>query len=86
VVEIYTRLLTGPVVKSDAKQRKRYLENAPWSLEAKTLQGAASSEDAFDAAVSALVMDEHAEALSSLVRALDPITLLEGRMWAPSAR
>ena len=44
---------------------------------------AAATEDAFDAALAALGMAEHAEELGSLVAATDPTSLLEGAMWAP---
>src|SRR2546427_234623 len=52
-VEIFPRLLTGPVVKSRAAERDRYLRLRGWPL------AGAVSEDAFDAEVSALVMDRH---------------------------
>jgi hypothetical protein len=81
VVEIWPRLLTGAVVKSDPQQRQRYLETmadvcVPEGLAAV----AASSEDAFDAAVSALVMSRCSDELSQLQQATDPEALLEGEI------
>ena len=43
----------------------------------------ASSLDAFDAAVAALVMWEHRDDLVALARATDPLTLIEGEIWRP---
>lgn len=76
-VEIFPRLLTGPVVKSRAAERERYLRERGWPA------AAAVSEDAFDAAVSALVMDRHAAALAGLAPAADPVIRREGRIWTP---
>ena len=76
VVEIYPRLLTGPVVKSSALARQTYLEqHYPWL--------ACPTEDAFDAAVSALVMARHSDDLRSLPDEADPELRREGRVWYP---
>ena len=56
VVEIYPRALTGRVIKSDERARRAYLRRHFPEHPADLLERAASSEDAFDAAVSALVM------------------------------
>ena len=84
-VEIYPRLLTGPVRKSDAGARAAYLRNAPWPLPRELEERAAASEDAFDAAVSALRMDEHRGELAALSPAPDGRTRREGAIWAPVA-
>lgn len=76
-VEIFPRLLTGPVVKSRRDAREAYLRARGWPAEA------AVSEDAFDAAVSALVMSRHAAALAALPDECDPVTRREGRIWSP---
>jgi hypothetical protein len=78
-VEIWPRTLTEAVVKSRRDDRARYLaERVPELIE--PLRGvAASSEDAFDAAVSAAVLARHADALLRL-RA-EPEYALEGRIW-----
>lgn len=86
VIEIYPRLLTGAVVKSNHEERRRYLENAFPNLPPMMQTRAASSEDAFDAAVSALVMARHASELAALEQATDPRTLLEGSIWWPGSR
>jgi hypothetical protein len=85
VVEIYPRLFTGPVVKRDGAERRRYLARSRWHLRGPLADLAASSEDAFDAAISALVMAEHLEALGQLTPSTDPVTLLEGAVWVPEA-
>jgi hypothetical protein len=83
VVEIYPRLLTGAVHKRNAERRSRYLDESPWSVNRRFASAIGDSEDAFDAAISALVMSQHADQLVSLARATDPVTLLEGEVWRP---
>jgi hypothetical protein len=78
-VEIYPRLLTGPVVKSSRPAREAYLRTRGWPLEP------ALSEDAFDAAVSALVMSRNQTQLASLPREADPVYAREGRIWTAGA-
>jgi len=81
VMEIYPRLMTGAVRKSDQRARENYLEESPWRLRPETLRLAASTEDAFDAAVSALVLSENATQFAALDQASDPQTLLEGSIF-----
>jgi hypothetical protein len=83
VVEIYPRLLTGAVVKSEPGARGRYLRDRYPDLHRFISEKAASSEDAFDAAVSALVLWEHREELLNLKRSADAQVRLEGWIWAP---
>jgi hypothetical protein len=83
VVEIYPRLLTGPVHKSNAAHRARYLTEGTWAIGAGHAASIAGSEDAFDAAISALVMHGSAAGLTTLGQASDPVTLLEGDIWPP---
>jgi hypothetical protein len=83
VVEIYPRLLTGPVHKRNLDDRIRYLQNSPWVMSERFAQSVHASEDAFDAAISALMMDRHAGELASLEQTSDSVTLLEGEVWAP---
>jgi hypothetical protein len=85
VMEIYPRLLTGPVHKSIRQDRARYLRHAPWRLPPPMAARMVDSEDAFDAAISALVMDRHVAELALLGPASDPVTLLEGDVWRPSS-
>jgi hypothetical protein len=77
-VEIFPRLLTGPVVKSSRSARESYLRSRGWSLEA------SASEDVFDAAVSALVMACHEGELAALPEVTDPVYRREGRIWLAS--
>jgi hypothetical protein len=86
LVEIYPRLLTGPVVKSDPTARTQYLAGPEYAgLPDAVRAEAAASEDAFDALVSALVMRGHAAEFARLRRAQDRRTLLEGAIWRPGA-
>jgi hypothetical protein len=84
VVEIYPRYLSGKVDKSNAIERELYLESRHASESREILDLAASSEDAFDAAVSAACMQRFARDFPRVARlrrsALDR---LEGRIWAP---
>jgi NTP pyrophosphatase (non-canonical NTP hydrolase) len=82
VVEIYPRLLTGPIVKSNADARLDYVTNRFAGLPDQMRLRAASSEDAFDAAVSALTMYEHEGELANLQPGLGKFEL-EGMIWSP---
>jgi hypothetical protein len=84
VVEIYPRVLTGPIRKSSAVERTAHLRAYPIPAGLRTL--AEQSEDAFDAAVSALVMAEHVQALHALKRTTDPFEVVEGSIWMPTSR
>lgn len=77
VVEIFPRLLTGPVRKNSQAERERYLADVPMAAEFR--RRAASSEDAFDATVSAVVMAASADEL--LVLPNEPKYELEGKIW-----
>ena len=86
VLEIYPRLMTGAVHKSDAAERERLLSRRYALLADEHRRLATQSEDAFDAAVSALVMIEHFSDLTSLPPEKDPGVRLEGRIWHPRWR
>jgi hypothetical protein len=86
VLEIYPRLLTGSVRKSDALARAELLATRYPHLDEEHARLATLSEDAFDAAVSALVMIVHAIDLQSLPDEQDPELRLEGRIWHPAWR
>src|SRR5207253_5004720 len=86
VVEIYPRLLTGPVRKSNAAARERLLCDRFPHLSDSHRQLAIGSEDAFDATVSALVMIHHAADLAALAPEADSALKLEGRIWHPGWR
>jgi hypothetical protein len=85
VMEIYPRLLTGPVHKSNRQHRVAYLRAAQWPIPPPFLERMIESEDAFDAGISALVMDRHAGELACLLPTSDPVALLEGDVWRPAA-
>jgi hypothetical protein len=86
VVEIYPRLLTKAVKKSHSGRRADYLAAHYPQLTAELRERAASGEDAFDAAVSALVMAEHIEDLKDLPTVTDRQLVLEGLIWHPGWR
>ena len=83
VVEIYPRTLTGPVKKRRWRARHELLFERFPSQPAPLLERGAGSEDAFDAAVSALVMGEHLEELRGLPPSSDSTVRLEGKIWRP---
>lgn len=83
VIEIYPRLLTGPVKKSSQVDRERYLASGFPEIRAEDVCTAASSEDAFDAAISAVIMARHREEIMRLERASHGTNLLEGWIWSP---
>ena len=80
-VEIYPRLLSGPVVKSDPRERARYLAERVPGMAPLHRRQAVESEDAFDAAVSAMAMWRGRGDLASLPTVSDPQLLKEGWVW-----
>lgn len=86
IVEIYPRLLTGPVHKSNAAARGELLNQRYPGLSPEHRRAAGASDDAFDAAVSALVMIEFAADLAALPFEPDAELRLEGRIWHPRWR
>jgi len=83
VVEIYPRVLTGRVKKGRWSARHAYLRERFPEQPRDLLERAAGSEDAFDAAVSALVMGEHETELQALARPTGPEYGIEGKIWRP---
>jgi predicted nuclease with RNAse H fold len=81
VVEIFPRLLTGAVTKNSQRDRERYL--AALAMPSALRPLAVASEDAFDAAVSALVMAASVDELLGLRH--EPDYALEGKIWQPRA-
>ena len=86
VIEIYPRLLTGKVKKTDRGARIDYLtrEYPDLNLSNSPAREMVESDDAFDAGVSALVMSAHADGFARLERATKPPKSLEGEIWSPS--
>ena len=82
-IEIYPRLLTGSVNKADFDEREAYLAEHCPEIDDTFACKAASSEDAFDAAVSAVVMSRHLDELSTLIKSREDTDLIEGRIWWP---
>lgn len=83
IIEIYPRLLTGPVNKRSFEARKNYLDQRWSDLPLVLRDEILRSEDSFDAAVSALVMDRHRGELEQLPRNGETWERLEGRIWWP---
>ena len=90
LVEMYTRLLTGPVAKSNELARKAYLtarrEAEPelyGGLSRRAVASACGSEDGFDALVCCLEMVRDQEEFAGLKATKDPVLRLEGITWRP---
>jgi Protein of unknown function (DUF429) len=84
-LEIYPRALTGPVLKSRHRARREYLARRFGAQDEVMRERAAGSEDAFDAAVSALVMARHRDELAALEPAPPGSRpRLEGAIWTPA--
>jgi predicted nuclease with RNAse H fold len=81
VVEIYPRALTGAVNKSNPTSRQAYLVGR--TLPAALLPLAEQSDDALDAAISALVMNQNLESLRDPSWSAGPAAALEGATWFP---
>lgn len=90
LVEMYTRLLTGAVAKSNEAARATYLAakkktDAMYTgLSGVAVRHALSSEDAFDALVSVLEMVRWQEEFLRLKATKDEVLLLEGITWRPA--
>jgi hypothetical protein len=82
-VEIYPRLFTGPVVKSRTEARRDYLAANLPHLDAEMTFDAATSEDAFDALVSAFAMSQCEAELRALPVVDDAVMRFEGCVWLP---
>jgi hypothetical protein len=89
LVEMYTRLLTGAVKKSNAEARKVYLaerrmtDAAFAGISRKVLTAAEGSEDAFDALVCAVEMVRRRGEFPGLKATEDQTLRLEGITWRP---
>lgn len=79
--EIYPRWFTGPLSKSLRRSRALHLANHPLPAPRALVELAESSEDAFDAALSALAL-AGARAPED-PREMDALFGLEGRIWRP---
>ncbi len=85
LVEVYPRAMTGPVVKSSAPARAHRAAADP-RIPDDLRDAVAATEDAFDAALTALAMAGHADELASLAALTDPTSRLEGAMWLGGPR
>lgn len=89
LVEMYTRLMTGAVAKSNVEARRAYLAakkrtDAVYApVTRAVLAKAYAGEDAFDALVSVLEMARHADDFARLRATTDPDLRCEGLTWRP---
>ena len=84
-IEIYPKILQkSQVIKKEPSSRESYIEKHHGHLPDKWKQKAAQNDDAFDAAVSALVMWEHLDELITLPETLNLEYRLEGIIWHPN--
>ncbi|HEX4575707.1 MAG TPA: hypothetical protein VH117_00030 [Edaphobacter sp.] len=94
VVEMYTRLLTGAVAKSNALARREYLLAkkrmdaadvglAYSKLSRGVMAKAMGSEDAFDALVCCMEMVQWRQEFAGLKATRDEVLRLEGITWRP---
>jgi hypothetical protein len=84
IIEIYPRLFSGPVVKSDGAERERYLtdlETSGLEFPREMLAIATSNEDAFDAFVSVVGMWRQRDDLRALRPIKDPTIAIEGAIY-----
>ena len=92
LVEMYTRLMTGAVKKSNAEARKMYLAAKKRSdavyagLSRGVIAKALGSEDAFDALVSCLEMVRWRDEFARLKATEDAVLRLEGITWRPGMK
>ncbi|HEY7105585.1 MAG TPA: DUF429 domain-containing protein [Acidimicrobiia bacterium] len=83
IVEVWPRACTGPVVKSSAEARRAYVDARYPALSPVFRDTTITSDDAFDAAVTAMVMAEHTDELRALAAPRDDAAHLEGWVWSP---
>jgi hypothetical protein len=89
VVEMYTRLLTGAVKKSNEGARREYLlakrrSDASYAgLSRPVMKSALGSEDAFDALVCCMEMVRWRGEFAGLQATQDDVLRLEGITWRP---
>ena len=82
IIELYPRLLTGEVNKRQELDRRAHLARYR-GLSPACLEQAAQTEHAFDAALSALVMNRYLHEIMELKPA-EGAYQLEGKIWHPS--
>ncbi|MFC5139499.1 hypothetical protein ACFPK1_14750 [Actinomycetospora rhizophila] len=83
LIEIYPRVHTGPVVKRSPAARREDVAGDP-RIPATLRDDVVATEDAFDAALSALAMAEHLDAIRSLRAApTGSPEAIEGALWRP---
>jgi len=82
VIEIYPRLFTERLIKTSRTARNSYLMGYEWNQQLRA--SAVKSDDALDAAVSAVVMARHGPDLAELKQVPLGAAVLEGLIWHPA--
>ncbi len=92
LLEMYTRLMTGAVAKSNPEARKKYLRDKVRGdavykgISRGVLRKAEGSEDGFDALVSTMEMVRHVGEFAGLRKTKDAVLRLEGITWRPGIK
>jgi len=92
LVEMYTRLMTGAVAKSNDQARRSYLaakkkgDAVYGRLSRSVMTKALGSEDAFDALVSCMEMVRWRREFAGLKATKDEMLRLEGITWRPGVK
>jgi hypothetical protein len=92
LVEMYTRLLTGPVAKRNAVARRAYLlekkktDAAYAGLSRGVVAKSGESEDSFDALVCCVEMVKWRGEFAGLAETRDEVLRLEGITWRPGLK
>ena len=81
IIEIYPRVLTGTIVKSNGSERASRISERYPAIGGEIARKAGSSDVAFDALVSALVMGAYANEFSDLRATTDDRVRKEGWIW-----
>ncbi len=81
-IEIYPRLFSIGVVKSNRDERRKFLEQFTSRCLANDLNHAVDSDDAFDALVSAFAMSKRLDEICSLTQSTNSQTKIEGAIWS----
>ena len=82
-VEVYPRACTGAVVKTNAEQRAALLDRRFPALDPALRALATAGDDAFDAALTALVMAQPGDGFRELATPVADDARLEGWAWVP---
>ena len=86
VIEVWPRIAIGPTVKTSAEARVDAILNRGNQFDRRLALLAASSDHAFDAAFTALWLDEHQVQIAGAASVTGGAASEEGLIWAPATR